>query len=264
MEADEAMDQSVDIGSGVRMPLLGLGTWLATGREAYQSVSRALDIGYRLIDTATMYRNEDQVGRAVADSGLPRDAVFITTKLPSGNAGRERATIEASLRALSVEYVDLWLIHWPPGGRSRPDAWERFLEIQRDGLARAVGVSNYSLAQIDELKRATGQFPSVNQIEWGPALFDKQILLEHHRRGVQLEGYSPLKTTDLRHPLLVRIAEAHGVTPAQVVIRWHIEHRVVVIPKSSNPARLAENAGVFGFTLSAAEVDMLDHLSGKS
>jgi diketogulonate reductase-like aldo/keto reductase len=261
MEADEALGQSVDIGPDVRMPLLGLGTWLITGREAYQAVRRALDIGYRHIDTATMYGNEDQVGRALADSGLPREAVFITTKLPPGSAGHERTTIEASLRALSAENVDLWLIHWPPAGRARLDVWERFLEIQRDGLARAVGVSNYSLAQIDELKRATGQLPSVNQIEWGPALFDQQILLGHRRRGVQLEGYSPLKTTNLRHPRLVRIAEARGVTPAQVVIRWHIEHRVVVIPKSSNHARIAENAAVFGFALSAAEVDELDHLS---
>jgi 2,5-diketo-D-gluconate reductase A len=264
LSADDSTVQAVEIGAGVRMPLLGLGTWLMGGREAYRAVRAALDTGYRHLDTATMYRNEDQVGRAVADSGLPREAVFITTKMPPSSAGRERATIEASLRALSMEYVDLWLIHWPPAGGARPDVWERFLEIQRDGLARAVGVSNYSLAQIDELKRATGQFPSVNQIEWGPALYDEQILLGHRRRGVQLEGYSPLKTTNLRDPRLVRIAEAHGVTPAQVVIRWHIEHRVVVIPKSRNPARIAENAAVFGFALSAAEVEELDHLSVRT
>jgi 2,5-diketo-D-gluconate reductase A len=214
MEANEAVAQSVDIGSGVRMPLLGLGARLAVGRDAYQAVRRALDIVYRHIDTATMHGNEEQIGRAVADSGLPREAVFITTQLPPGNAGRERATIEASLRALSTEYVDLWLIHWPASGRARPDVWERFLEIQRAGLARAVGVSNYSLAQIDELERATGPLPAVNQIEWSPVLFDEQILLGHRQRGVQLEDYGPLKTTNLRHPLLVRIAQAHGVSPA--------------------------------------------------
>lgn len=260
MERDGALDQSVDIGAGVRMPLLGLGTWAAGGREAYEAVRRALDLGYRHIDTATMYRNEDQIGRAVADSGVPREEIFITTKLLPSDAGRERATIEASLRVLSTDYVDLWLIHWPPGDRARPEVWERFLEVQRAGLARAVGVSNYSLAQIDELEHATGQLPSVNQIEWSPALFDEQILLGHRRRGVQLEGYSPLKTTNLHDPKLVSIAEAHGVSPAQVVIRWHIEHRVVVIPKSANPARIAENAAVFGFALSPAEVDKLDHL----
>jgi 2,5-diketo-D-gluconate reductase A len=264
MEADEALARSVDIGSGVRMPLLGLGTWSASGGEAYQAVRRALDIGYRHIDTATMYGNEDQIGRAVADSGVPREAVFITTKLLPSHAGRERATIEASLRALSTECVDLWLIHWPPGERARPDIWERFLEVQRAGLTRAVGVSNYSLAQIDELEGATGQLPAVNQIEWSPALFDEQILLGHRKRGVQLEGYSPLKTTNLRDPQLVRIAQAHGVSPAQVVIRWHIEHRVVVIPKSTNPVRIAENAGVFGFTLTAAEIEELDRLKVSS
>lgn len=260
MERDGALDQSVDIGAGVRMPLLGLGTWAAGGREAYEAVRRALDLGYRHIDTATMYRNEDQIGRAVANGGVPREEIFITTKLLPSDAGRERATIEASLRVLSTDYVDLWLIHWPPGDRARPEVWERFLEVQRAGLARAVGVSNYSLAQIDELEHATGQLPSVNQIEWSPALFDEQILLGHRRRGVQLEGYSPLKTTNLHDPKLVSIAEAHGVSPAQVVIRWHIEHRVVVIPKSANPARIAENAAVFGFALSAAEIDKLDHL----
>lgn len=260
MEADEGLAQNVDIGSGVHMPLLGLGTWLAGGRQAYQAVRRALDVGYRHIDTATMYGNEDQIGRAVADSGVPREAIFITTKLPPGNAGRNRATIEASLRALSTEYVDLWLIHCPPGGQARPDVWEQLLEIKRARLARAKGVSNYSLAQIDELERATGQLPSVNQIEWSPTLFDEQILLGHRQRGVQLEGYSPLKTTNLRHPGLVRIAQAHGVSPAQVVIRWHIEHRIVVIPKSTNPDRIAENAAIFSFALSAAEIDELDHL----
>ena len=133
------------------MPLVGLGTWQANGSRAYDAVRRALDVGYRHIDTATMYANEEEVGRAVRDSGLPRDEVFITTKLPSGNTGRERATIEASLRALGLDRVDLWLIHWPPSGRAAPQVWEQFVEIQADGLARAIGVSNYDERQIDEL-----------------------------------------------------------------------------------------------------------------
>jgi diketogulonate reductase-like aldo/keto reductase len=260
LDANEGIGQTVEIAPGIGMPPLGLGTWQATGRQAYEAVRRALEIGYRHIDTATMYRNEDEVGRAVADSGLPRESVFVTTKLQPGDAGRERATIEASLRALAMEYVDLWLIHWPPGGRARPDVWEKFLEIQRDGLVHAVGVSNYSLAQIDELERATGQVPAVNQIEWSPALYDQQVLHGHRRRGVQLEGYSPLKRTNLRDRRLASIAEAHGVTPAQVVIRWHIQHEVVVIPKSANPGRIAENAEVYGFALTPAEMDELDHL----
>lgn len=249
---------TVGIADGVEMPLLGLGTWEATGNEAYEAVSTALALGYRHIDTATMYGNEQQVGRALAESGVARDEVFVTTKLPPGRAGAERATLEASLAALGLEHVDLWLIHWPPSGGARPDVWRRFLELQGEGLARAVGVSNYSLDQIDELERATSVLPAVNQIEWSPALFDAETLNGHRRRGVQLEGYSPLKTMRLRDPGLVRIAEAHGVTPAQVVIRWHLEHEVVVIPKSSRPERIAENADVFGFSLSARELEELD------
>src|SRR5262249_61749721 len=138
--------------------------------------------------------------------------------------------------------------------------WERLLELQADGLARAVGVSNYGVRQLDELERATGRFPAVNQIEWSPALFDADVLEAHRSRGVQLEGYSPLRETNLRDPRLVRIAEAHGVTPAQVVLRWHLEHRIVAIPKSTNPARIAENADIFGFELAPSEVAELDGL----
>jgi diketogulonate reductase-like aldo/keto reductase len=252
------MQSTVEIAPGVEMPLLGLGTWQTTGNETYTAVRAALELGYRHIDTATMYRNEDQVGRALADSGVARDEVFVTTKLPPGRAGAERATLAASLDALGLGHVDLWLIHWPPSGGARPDVWERFLELQGEGLARAVGVSNYSLDQIDELERATSVLPAVNQIEWSPALYDAATLAGHRQRGVQLEGYSPLKTMRLRDPRLVRIAEAHGVTPAQIVIRWHIEHEIVVIPKSSRPDRIASNADVFRFSLSEDELEVLD------
>lgn len=253
------MGSTVAIAPDVSMPLLGFGTWEMRGRTAEEAVDRALQVGYRHIDTARMYGNEAQVGRALASSGLPRGDVFVTTKMWPDRAGSERASIEESLQALGLEYVDLWLIHWPPGG-ARPDVWERFLEAQSDGLARAVGVSNYSVAQLDELHGATGRMPSVNQVEWGPALYDARALDEHRARGVQLEGYSPLKTTDLRHRRLGEIADAHGATPAQVVIRWHLEHEIVVIPKSANADRIAENADVFGFTLTADEVAALDGL----
>ncbi len=242
------------------MPLLGLGTWQARGRAAVEAVRTALDVGYRHIDTATMYGNEREVGRAVADSGVPREDDFVTTKLPQGNAGRERETLEESLAALGVDRVDLWLIHWPPGGRARPDVWERLLALQEEGLARTVGVSNYSLAQLDELVEATGRAPAVNQIEWSPSLFDARIVDGHRDRGVQLEGYSPLRTVDLRDPRLARIADAHGVTPARVVLRWHLEHRIVAIPKSTNAARIAENAAIFDFELTPDEVRSLDAL----
>ena len=145
------------------MPILGLRTWQARGRSALSAVLRALEVGYRHIDTATVYGNEKQVGQAVAESGLRRQEIFVTTKLPPSRAGRERATLDDSLDALGLGYVDLWLIHWPPSGRARPDVWERLLELQGEGLAREIGVSNYSVRQLDELEQATGRFPAVNQ-----------------------------------------------------------------------------------------------------
>ena len=253
-------ERTVELPSGAAMPLLGLGTWQARGGEAVNAVRLALEAGYRHIDTATVYGNERQVGQAVAGSGVPRAELFVTTKLPQGNAGRERETLDESLAALGLDHVDLWLIHWPPGGRARPDVWERLLELQAEGLARDVGVSNYSLRQIDELTEATGRLPAVNQIEWGPGLFDRGVLDGHRRRGVQLEGYSPLRATNLRDPRLVRIADAHGVTPAQVVLRWHVEHRIVAIPKSTNERRIAENAAIFDFELTPTEMTALDDL----
>lgn len=250
----------MELASGATMPLLGLGTWQARGRGAVDAVRYALEVGYRHIDTATMYGNERQVGQAVAESGVPRAELFVTTKLPQSHAGRERETLEESLAALGFEHVDLWLIHWPPGGSSRPDVWEQLLELQGEGLAREVGVSNYSLRQIDELERATGRLPAVNQIEWSPALFDRDVLEGHRSRGVQVEGYSPLRTMNLRAPRLVQIAERHGVTPAQVVLRWHLEHRVVAIPKSTNSERISENAAIFEFQLTPHDVGSLDGL----
>ena len=256
-------EATVELATGTTMPLLGLGTWQARGRSARDAVRHALEVGYRLVDTATIYGNERDVGQAVGDSGVPRAELFVTTKLPQANAGRERATLEESLAALGLDYVDLWLIHWPPGGRARPDVWERLLELQAEGLARDVGVSNYSVPQIDELERATGRLPAVNQVEWSPALFDRDVLDGHRRRGVQLEGYSPLRRTNLRDPRLVQIAEAHGVTPAQAVLRWHVEHRIVAIPKSTNADRIAENAAIFDFRLTPAEVEALDALGHR-
>lgn len=243
------------------MPLVGFGTWEMTGRQCYRAVRHALDVGYRHIDTATMYRNERDVGRAVHDSGLRRDEVFVTTKLQPGDAGRERSTLEGSLRALGTDYVDLWLIHWPPSRGASPEVWKRLLALRDEGLARAVGVSNYSVAQLDDLIRATGEPPQVNQIRWGPTLYDPDELEDHRRRSVVLEGYSPFKTTDLRHPVLAEIAGRHGVTPAQVVIRWHIDHGVVVIPKSATPERIAANFDVFGFALDDVDLGRIDGLS---
>jgi diketogulonate reductase-like aldo/keto reductase len=246
---------------GVRMPLVGFGTWQLRGGQAYDAVRTALAAGYRHIDTATMYGNEQEIGRALRDSGVDRREVFLTTKLPPERAGRERQTLRASLDALGTDQVDLWLIHWPPGGPG-VDTWRRFLELRDEGLTRAVGVSNYDAAGLDELTRATGETPAVNQIRWSPSLYDETVVAAHRQRHVVLEGYSPFRSADLGHPVLAGVAAAHGVTPAQVVLRWHVEHGFVVIPKSADPGRIRANLDVFGFTLTADEVAGLDALAG--
>ncbi|HEX8930438.1 MAG TPA: aldo/keto reductase [Actinomycetota bacterium] len=242
------------------MPMVGFGTWQLGGAEAEASARSALEVGYRHIDTAMVYGNESQVGRALRDSGLDRGEVFLTTKLPPGSAGREREAIAASLRALGTDYVDLWLIHWPPSGGAMPGTWRELLAIRDQGLTRAVGVSNYSLAQLDELIADSGEAPSVNQIPWSPRRHDPELLEEHHRRGVVVEGYSPLKNTRLRDRVLTGIAQAHGVTPAQVVLRWHLEHGIPVLPRSSRPERIQENFDLFDFSLSEEEVAQIDAL----
>jgi 2,5-diketo-D-gluconate reductase A len=257
-----AAQPAVTLPRDVRMPLLGFGTWQASGRKAYESVRQALEVGYRHIDTATLYANEKEVGRAVRDSGVPRADIFITTKLPPERAGRERQTIDASLAALDTDYVDLWLIHWPPSRGAGVEIWREFLAVRDEGLARAVGVSNYSIRQIDELTGATGEAPAVNQIRWSPSLYDPGRLAAHRERGVAVEGYSPFKSTDLNDPVLARIAAAHRVTAPQVVLRWHIDHGVVVIPKSVTPERIRANFDVFGFSLSEDELRQIDALGG--
>jgi len=248
------------LAGGGTIPLLGLGTWQMTGATCYDAVRTALELGYRHLDTATMYRNEAEVGRALRDSGVPRDEVFVTTKLPPGSADRPDATLDASLRALGVDAVDLWLVHWPPGGPG-VDLWRRFVAARDDGRARHVGVSNYSLEQLDVLTGEVGVTPEVNQVRWAPSLYDDAVEEGHRERGVVLEGYSPFKTSDLADPVLREVADRHGVRPAQVVLRWHLEHGVVVIPKSADPGRLAENLDVTGFSLDAGEVARIDRLA---
>ena len=255
--------ETVQLADGGSIPLIGFGTWQLTGKDAYNGVRAALETGYRHIDTATMYRNEDRVGAAVRDSGVGRENVFITTKLPPGKAGREPRTLDESLNALGVDFVDLWLVHWPPNGRARLDTWKAFVQALERGKARAIGVSNYSIAQIDELIGDTGRAPALNQIPWNPFHYDQREVTELHDRHVVLEGYSPLKNSDLRHPVVTEVAGAHGKTPAQVILRWHVEHGFVVIPRSKRRERIEENFAIFDFELTPDELRQLDHL-GRS
>ena len=255
---------SVQLSSGRRIPLLGFGTWQLKGPSAAQSVEWALDAGYRLVDTATMYRNERQVGDGLVRSGIDRDRIFVTTKIPPDRSGSELETLRESLTALSIDHVDLWLIHWPlDEGGIALDIWKAMVGVRDQGLATDIGVSNYSLDQLDQLAAATGVRPAVNQIEWSPLLFDRATVDGHQERGIVLEGYSALKNTDLDDPVLRGIADAHGVSAAQVLLRWHLDHGFVAIPKSVTPERIEANFAVTGFSLTHDEVARIDGLAGS-
>jgi len=246
------------------MPLIGFGTWKLRHGQARAAVLAALEAGYRHVDTATMYNNEAEIGQALADSAVDRGEVFVTTKIRPSDARRVRETLHQSLRALQTDYLDLWLVHWPPSRQSESrQLWSELLAAQAEQLVRDVGVSNYSLASIDDLTKSSGHAPAVNQIDWGPSLFDARILAGHADRAIAVEAYSSLKNTDLNDPELAKIATAHGVTSAQVVLRWHLEHDVTVIPKSAQPERIAANFDVLGFSLTREEVATIDEMADR-
>ena len=257
-------DEGVTFESGGRMPLLGFGTWQITGQEAVRATAAALKTGYRHLDTATVYGNEAEVGQAVAASGVARGDLFVTTKFPPNRSGQELGTLKQSLDLLGTDYLDLWLIHWPGDDAARVETWRAFVEARQAGQVRDIGVSNFSVEMIDELTSATGVTPVVNQIEWSPLLFDAAVLEEHRARGVAVEGYSALRGGTLDHPTVRRVAESQGRTPAQVIIRWHLQHGVIVIPKSRDPKRIQSNGDVGGFELSADEMTALDGLGTAS
>jgi diketogulonate reductase-like aldo/keto reductase len=255
---------AVPLAGGGQLPLIGFGTWKLKGYQAEAAVAAALTAGYRHIDTAVMYGNEAEIGTALGNSGLGREEIFLTTKVRPSDAGREASVLRRSLRALRTDYVDLWLIHWPPNrGQLIRQMWNELRDLRDQGLARDIGVSNYDLDQIDELISAIGEAPAVNQIPWSPGRYDAGLLAGHRDRGVVLEGYSPLKGTQLDHPVLTDIARAHGVNAAQVVLRWHLDHAIPVIPKSRQPDRIAANLDLLGFTLTEAEVAAIDGLAGR-
>ncbi|MFJ7771298.1 aldo/keto reductase [Streptomyces sp. NPDC097107] len=247
------------LNDGTPLPALGLGTWPMTDDEAERAVREALETGYRLIDTATNYRNETGVGRGLAGSGVPREEIVVTTKLPGRHHGYEEtlASFEESRARLGLEYVDLYLIHWPlPRVDKYVDSWKAMVKLREDGLVRSVGVSNFTEGHIERLEKETGVLPSVNQIELHPLFPQDELRAFHERKGIRTESWSPLgRGSDLLDdPALVEVADAHGVTPAQAVLRWHTQLGAVPIPKSSDPARQRANLDVFGFGLDAGQM----------
>ncbi len=261
-DAPRVPDDTLSLSNGGRMPLLGFGTWQIKGADAERAVSAALEAGYRHLDTALVYGNEGEVGRALAESGVPREDVFLTTKCPPDRAGSGLDTVRESLERLRTDHLDLWLIHWPGDGSANSDLFGEFVEAREAGLVRDIGVSNFDGALLDEVTKATGVTPAVNQIEWSPLLYDAEVVADHRSRGIVLEGYSALRGGTLEHPAIVAIAERLGRTPAQVIIRWHLQHEIVVIPKSVDPERIRANADVAGFTLTDEDMASLDALGG--
>jgi diketogulonate reductase-like aldo/keto reductase len=259
----------VRLNQGTEMPVLGLGTFQSRpGPDTRQAVEWALQEGYRSIDTAAMYGNEADVGEALRASGIPRAEVFVTTKLWHTDQGYDSAkkACHQSLKRLGLEYIDLYLIHWPKADSpsDRIDSWRALEELKAEGICRAVGVSNYAVRHLEELAAHSRLVPAVNQVEFHPFVYDPDLIGLCSAKGIQLEAYSPLtRNRRLDDPTVASIAQTHGRSPAQVLIRWGLQHRTVEIPKSIRRERIRENAQVFDFELTAEDMVRLDGLRDR-
>ncbi len=257
--ADDGGGRTRRLADGRSIPVLGLGVWqVPNGAECENAVRWALELGYRHIDTAQAYGNEESVGRALRDSGIPREDVFVTTKFYPGS--RDPATeAEQSLRRLGVDQIDLYIIHWPQSGPTW--AWPGMEEAQRRGHARSIGVSNFSVNEIDQVKAIAISQPVVNQVQFSPFEYRKGLLAACADRGLTVEAYSPLGTgRHLSHETVAEVAERVGRTPAQVLLRWCIQRQTVVISKSTHRERIEENGQLFDFELSDDDMATLDSL----
>lgn len=245
---------TVRLAGGTEMPVLGLGTWPMDDAEAHRSVVAGVERGWRLIDTAYRYGNETGVGQGVRDCGVPREELFITTKLNGEWHGEREAqeALKASLDRLGMEYVDLYLIHWPLPWKERyVAAWRGLIRLREAGLARAIGASNFKPAHLDRLVAETGVAPEVNQIQLNPTVARPEAREYHAERGIVTQSWTPLGRGGalFEHPIVREIAARHGKTPAQVVLRWHLDLGLTAVPKTSTPERMTTNLDVFDFTL---------------
>jgi len=262
----KSLNDSYVLNNGVKIPCVGFGTWQTPeGEVAVSSVKAAIDAGYRHIDTAAVYGNEEGVGKGIRMSGVKREELFITTKLWNDDHGYE-ATLKAfdrSMNKLGLDYLDLYLIHWPmPRLDHYAEAWQALVDLQRDGLLRSIGVSNFLPEHLERIIAATGVTPAVNQVELHPYFPQDELRAFHAAHGIRTESWSPLarRSELLTEQVIADVASAHGVTPTQAVLRWHTQLGSTPIPKSATPERQIENADVFGFTLTDAEVHAISGL----
>lgn len=273
-DSKSALRAKITLNNGTNIPALGLGTWkIPDGKTAENSVLWALRAGYRHIDTAKIYGNEKGVGAGIVKSGVARQEIFVTTKLWNADQGFEPAlaAIDASLSRLGLAYVDLYLIHWPFSsdhrllgralGNKRAETWKAMEEILKAGKARAIGVSNYTIEHLEEMKNYASVPPAVDQVEFHPFLYQKDLLEYCEKNQIVLEAYSPLMHGKrLEDERITAVAKVHGKTNAQVLIRWSLQHGCVVLPKSTRQERIIENSQVFDFSLQPAEMSALDAL----
>ena len=248
------------LSNGVQMPLLGLGVYDMYNKEAEQAVLDALEIGYRLIDTAALYENEQEIGNAVRASGLPRQDIFVTTKVGNPDQGYDSTlkAFDTSMKKLNMDYVDLYLVHWPIKGK-RKDTWKALEQLYAEKRVRAIGVANYLVPFLDELFTYATTPPVLDQVELTPWLFQPDLVNYCKQHNIQLQSYSPItRGKKLDDPRLLQLCGKYGKTPAQIVLRWNIEHGISTIPKSSRKIRLQENFDVLSFTLSAEDVAFMD------
>lgn len=254
------------LNDGHQLPAVGFGTYPLTGEDGTAAIVRALEAGYRLLDTAVNYDNETEVGEAIRRSGLPRDQVQVASKIPGRHHGYDDAiaSVRASLDRLGVDRTDLHLIHWPNPGQGRyVEAWRALVQLQKDGLVRSIGVSNFTEEHLTRIIDDTGVTPAVNQIELHPRFPQAQMREVHDRLGIRTEAWSPMgkRRAPLEEPAVASAAETHGVSPGQVILRWHVQLGSLPIPKSADPRRQAENLDVFGFELTDDEMSAIADLA---
>jgi diketogulonate reductase-like aldo/keto reductase len=254
------------LNDGTALPAVGFGTYPLRGAAGVAAIRSALEVGYRLLDTAVNYENETEVGQAVRESGVPREEVRVTSKIPGRHHGYDDAiaSVRDSLKRLRLEQIDLHLIHWPNPRRGKyVEAWRALVQLQKDGLVKSIGVSNFTEEHLTRIIDDTGVTPSVNQIELHPRFPQQEMLAVHERLGIRTEAWSPLgkRQAPFTEPPVAQAAERHGVTPAQVILRWHLQLGSLPIPKSSHPERMRTNLDVLGFELDAAEVEAITGLA---